>query len=99
MTRIPKRPFELVRINKNSVTPPMPAPGIPKNRSLLQNRKPPGGDLTPSVSIAPVGRKGPLPPGQLRRHSDSDSETEERRMLSPPSGLIQQRPPKRMESN
>lgn len=97
MTRIPKRPFELLKISKSpgpGPGPPMGAPGTPKNRSLLHKR-PIGGELTPSVSIAPIsGRRGLMPPGLLRRHSDSDSETEERRLLSPPSGLIQQKPPK-----
>ncbi|KAG5873295.1 hypothetical protein JTB14_028409 [Gonioctena quinquepunctata] len=70
--------------------PPMSAPR--SNRSLLVTKKAgpgappgpmPGADLTPSVSIAPVSKK--FMPPTASRHSDSDSESEDRKMpFSPP---------------
>ncbi|KAJ8930095.1 hypothetical protein NQ314_017140 [Rhamnusium bicolor] len=76
-----KRPFELLRVPKNATPPPMGAPK--SNRSLLAAKKG-GADLTPSVSIAPVSKK--LMPPIPQRHSDSDSESEDRKpMLSPPT--------------
>lgn len=83
MTRLPKRPFELMRVPKNTTPPPM---GAPKpNRSILAGKKG-GADLTPSVSIAPVSKK--LLPPIPQRHSDSDSESEDHKpMLSPPLQL------------
>jgi hypothetical protein len=69
MTRLPKRPFDLVRVQKNAAsavgTPPVRNP-----RSLISLKKP-GANLTPSVSIAPVAKK--FPP-MIKSHSDSDSE-------------------------
>lgn len=50
MTKLHKRPFDLVRVPKNSV----PTPKSP--RSLIAVKKPTA-NLTPSVSIAPVGKK------------------------------------------
>uniref|UniRef100_A0A6P7F9S4 Helicase ARIP4-like n=1 Tax=Diabrotica virgifera virgifera TaxID=50390 RepID=A0A6P7F9S4_DIAVI len=80
MTRIPKRPFELLRVPKNSSQQPMSAP---RSRSLVTAKKIPSGpDLTPSVSIAPVAKK--MMPPMMHRHSDSDSESDERKIMSPP---------------
>lgn len=83
MTRIPRRPFELLRVPKNAASSAM---GAPKGRGLIHKR-PPGSDLTPSVSIAPVGgrKMGPMGPMMQQRHSDSDEDTEDRKpMLMPP---------------
>lgn len=67
MTKLSKRPFDLVRVQKNSVP-------VQKNaRSLIASRKPPA-NLTPSVSIAPVGKK-PMP--MSAPTSDTESENEE----------------------
>ncbi|XP_072386765.1 uncharacterized protein [Diabrotica undecimpunctata] len=80
MTRIPKRPFELLRVPKNASQQPMSAP---RSRSLVTAKKIPSGpDLTPSVSIAPVAKK--MMPPMMHRHSDSDSESDERKIMSPP---------------
>ncbi|KAF5298194.1 hypothetical protein FQA39_LY02618 [Lamprigera yunnana] len=69
MTKIGKRPFELVKVQKNLLGPQRPP------RHLLSPIKPPSqGQLTPSVSIAPVTKKFT----QISRPpSDSDSENEE----------------------
>ncbi|XP_056640341.1 uncharacterized protein LOC130447506 isoform X1 [Diorhabda sublineata] len=81
MTRIPKRPFELLRYQKKVAQQPMSAPKVSKN--LLPPKKiPTGPDLTPSVSIAPVSKK--MMPPIMQRHSDSDSESDERKIMSPP---------------
>lgn len=81
ITRLPKRPFELMRVSKNATPPPVGA--SKPNRSLLAGKKG-GADLTPSVSIAPVSKK--LIPPTPQRNSDSDSESEDRKpILSPPS--------------
>ncbi|CAG9862578.1 unnamed protein product [Phyllotreta striolata] len=81
MTRVPKRPFELLRVPKNMAQGPM---GLPRNNRgfLPAKRIPTGADLTPSVSIAPINKKT-LPP-MPQRHSDSDSESDERKIMSPP---------------
>lgn len=84
MTRIPKRPFELLRVPKNMAHGPMGAPR--SNRSLLTAKRiPTGADLTPSVSIAPVNKK--MMPPLLQRHDDSDSESDERKIMSPPLSM------------
>ncbi|CAH0554440.1 unnamed protein product [Brassicogethes aeneus] len=103
MTKLPKRPFELLRVPKGSPPqhpfhpghqpPPMPPacglfPPVPpmraplpahQQRSLLTAKKPgAGGQLTPSVSIAPVGKKfvpGMVP--KLENFSETDSEGED----------------------
>ncbi|KAK5645457.1 hypothetical protein RI129_006757 [Pyrocoelia pectoralis] len=69
MTKIGKRPFELLKVQKSPPSPLRP----PKN--LLSPARPSAqGQLTPSVSIAPVMKR----PMQLSRPpSDSDSESEE----------------------
>nr|XP_023016446.1 uncharacterized protein LOC111505806 [Leptinotarsa decemlineata] len=101
MTRMPKRPFELLRMPKNA-GPSLPPMGAPRsNRSLLVTKKPgygpipahlPGADLTPSVSIAPVTKK--FMPPIAHRHSDSDSENEDRKMpFSPPIHRPKGKPP------
>ncbi|KAF5306967.1 hypothetical protein FQR65_LT07189 [Abscondita terminalis] len=69
MTKIGKRPFELVKVQKSPPGPLRPP------RSLLSPVRPPSqGQLTPSVSIAPVMKK---PNQAYRPPSDSDSESEE----------------------
>ncbi|VEN36357.1 unnamed protein product [Callosobruchus maculatus] len=73
MTRLPKRPFELLRVPKSGVPHP-PHPGYKGPRPMMQHPKPKGAELTPSVSIAPVSKKF-MPP--MQRHSDSDSEGED----------------------
>lgn len=74
MTKLSKRPFELVRIQKSMM-------GAPKNaRSLVPLKKPPG-NLTPSVSIAPVAKK--VISSLSRPPSDTDSENEEEVMRRP----------------
>lgn len=75
MTKLPKKPFELMRVPKSAV-PPNKMP-----RNLIPMRKPPGTNLTPSVSIAPVGKR-PLMP-MMRPPSDSDSESEDYMMKKP----------------
>uniref|UniRef100_A0A1Y1K1V6 Helicase ARIP4 n=1 Tax=Photinus pyralis TaxID=7054 RepID=A0A1Y1K1V6_PHOPY len=85
MTKIGKRPFELLKVQKSPSCPLRPP------KSLLSPVRPPAqgpmmqpaqGQLTPSVSIAPVMKR----PMQLSRPpSDSDSESEEfkyQKMLS-----------------
>ncbi|KAK9890570.1 hypothetical protein WA026_011940 [Henosepilachna vigintioctopunctata] len=75
MTRLPKRPVELMRVPKGIPGMTMPAPRPP--RSLLAVKKP-GSHLTPSVSIAPVaGSKKHHMPMTKPHHSDSESEGEE----------------------
>lgn len=89
MTRIPRRPFELLRVPKNASPAAM---GAPRGRGLIHKR-PPGADLTPSVSIAPVGgrKMGPMGPMMQQRHSDSDEDSEDRKpILMPP--MIARRP-------
>ncbi|CAH1170394.1 unnamed protein product [Phaedon cochleariae] len=87
MTRIPKRPFELVRIPKNAAGPPSSMGAPPRNnRSLLAAKKAIGAELTPSVSIAPVSKKMMYPPTAHRRHSDSDSEDDRKIGFPPPQG-------------
>lgn len=89
MTRIPRRPFELLRVPKNTSPATM---GAPKGRGLIHKR-PVGADLTPSVSIAPIGgrKMGPHGPMPHQRHSDSDEDNDDRKpMLSPP--MTAQRP-------
>lgn len=66
MTKLSKRPFELVRVPKGSV------PAQKNARSLIAVKKP-AAHLTPSVSIAPVGKR----PQFSRAPSDTDSEGEE----------------------
>nr|CAI5867432.1 unnamed protein product [Callosobruchus analis] len=73
MTRLPKRPFELLRVPKSGVPHP-PHPGYKGPRPMMQHPKAKGAELTPSVSIAPVSKKF-MPP--MQRHSDSDSEGED----------------------
>ncbi|KAK4876042.1 hypothetical protein RN001_012464 [Aquatica leii] len=71
MTKIGKRPFELVKVQKS------PPSTLRPPRSLLSPVRPPSqgpGQLTPSVSIAPVIKK---PSQASRPPSDSDSESEE----------------------
>lgn len=66
--------------------------GAPKGRGLIHKR-PPGADLTPSVSIAPVGGRKMSAHGLLmpQKHFDSDEDYEDRKpLLSPP--LTAQRP-------
>lgn len=70
MTKLPKRPFELVKINKGA-TGTMSAP---KTSCSIVSIKKPQGNLTPSVSIAPVTKKPP--PATTRPSSDSESEPE-----------------------
>ncbi|KAL3268191.1 hypothetical protein HHI36_007317 [Cryptolaemus montrouzieri] len=75
MTRLPKRPIELMKVPKGMGGATMPAPKPP--RSLLSMKKP-GSHLTPSVSIAPVpGNKKHMMPMLKPHHSDSESEGEE----------------------
>lgn len=69
MTKLPKRPFELVKINKNAMS-------APKSTCSIVSIKKPQGNLTPSVSIAPVAKKLPPPP-TARPPSDSESEPED----------------------
>ncbi|RZC39164.1 hypothetical protein BDFB_001515, partial [Asbolus verrucosus] len=77
MTRLPKRPFDLVRVQKNAS--PAGSPPVKAQRSLISLKKP-GANLTPSVSIAPVSKKfSPL----MKSHSDSDSEED----VKPPPKL------------
>ncbi|XP_044755632.1 uncharacterized protein LOC123314413 isoform X2 [Coccinella septempunctata] len=75
MTRLPKRPLELMRVPKNIGPTSMPAPRAGK--SILSMKRP-ASHLTPSVSIAPVpgSRKLPIPMSKPS-HSDSESEGEE----------------------
>ncbi|CAH2007818.1 unnamed protein product [Acanthoscelides obtectus] len=73
MTRLPKRPFELLRVPKSGAPYPH-HPGYKGPRAMMQHPRPKGAELTPSVSIAPVSKKF-MPP--MQRHSDSDSEGEE----------------------
>lgn len=68
MTKLPKRPFELVKINKSTM-------GAPKSTCSIVSIKKPQGNLTPSVSIAPVAKKPP--PVVARPPSDTDSEAED----------------------
>lgn len=70
MTKLPKRPFELLKINKD--VEPMAAP---KTSCSIVSIKKPQGNLTPSVSIAPVAKK-PLA-AIARPPSDSESEPED----------------------
>ncbi|XP_044272177.1 helicase ARIP4-like isoform X2 [Tribolium madens] len=72
MTRLPKRPFDLVRVQKSPTSAGISTP--PK--SLISMKKP-GTNLTPSVSIAPVTKKI-IPPVT---HVDSESEED---VKSPP---------------
>lgn len=76
MTRLPKRPFDLVRVQKNTAgpfgPPSSPPASLLKNmRGMMTVKKPPT-NLTPSVSIAPVNKK--VSPAMMKRHSDSESE-------------------------
>lgn len=66
MTKLHKRPFDLVKVPKNSV----PTPKSP--RSLIAVKKPTA-NLTPSVSIAPVGKKT-MPMSMSTSDTESDSE-------------------------
>lgn len=103
MTKIGKRPFELVKLQKGSSPqqqpppPHMQQPPYPPQllhqqqqpqpqplkppRNFISMKKPPGpGQLTPSVSIAPVMKK---PVQHSRPPSDSDSENEEFKYQKP----------------
>lgn len=82
MTKLPKRPFELVKINKGT-TGPMSAP---KTNCNIVSIKKPQGNLTPSVSIAPVTKKPP--PATTRPPSDSESEPEPEDTVEPPEEKI-----------
>ncbi|KAJ8920304.1 hypothetical protein NQ315_011965 [Exocentrus adspersus] len=89
MTRLPKRPFDLVKVPKNSTGPPATAAKI--TRANLVAKKG-GAELTPSVSIAPVAKK--FMPPMMPHHSDSDSEAEDHKpMLSPPPRPRSLKPP------
>ncbi|XP_045475499.1 uncharacterized protein LOC123681257 isoform X2 [Harmonia axyridis] len=75
MTRLPKRPIELMRVPKAMGPTSMPAPR--PGKSLLSMKKP-GSHLTPSVSIAPVPGSKKLPvPLNKSFQSDSESDGEE----------------------
>ncbi|XP_018335887.1 uncharacterized protein LOC108744551 isoform X2 [Agrilus planipennis] len=75
MTRIAKRPFDLVRIPKPSNIPK------PANRSLVSMRRPSNsGQLTPSVSIAPVNKK----PAPLFKQPPEEAEYDSSRYIKPP---------------
>nr|XP_022902490.1 uncharacterized protein LOC111415174 isoform X2 [Onthophagus taurus] len=67
MTKVIKKPFELVKVPKSAV-PPHKSP-----KNLIAIKKP-SGNLTPSVSIAPVMKR---PPQLEQRFSDSDSDSED----------------------
>lgn len=75
MTRLPKRPLELMKVPKSMAPTSMPAPRPGKSPMSLKR---PGSHLTPSVSIAPVpGSKKPPVPLYKPPHSDSESEGED----------------------
>ncbi|XP_030764140.1 uncharacterized protein LOC115888533 [Sitophilus oryzae] len=83
MTKVPRPPFDLVKMPKpdgphGRILPhsPLNLLGAPRGypRGMAQSRK--GVNLPPSVSIAPVGKRGP-PFMDIKPHSDSDSEGED----------------------
>lgn len=72
LAKLPKRPFELVKINKGASG----TMGAPKTSCSIVSIKKPPGNLTPSVSIAPVAKK-PTPVITTRPPSESESEAED----------------------
>lgn len=80
MTKLPKRPFELVKIDKGAAG----TMSAPKTSCSIVSIKKPQGNLTPSVSIAPVTKKPPT--ATMRPPSDSESEAED--TIEPPEDKI-----------
>ncbi|XP_076266100.1 uncharacterized protein LOC143199867 isoform X2 [Rhynchophorus ferrugineus] len=80
MTKVPRPPFDLVKVPKPEGVIGRPVPPTPLNllgaprgfpRGMMQPRK--GVQLPPSVSIAPVSKRGPHLPG-MKPQSESDSD-------------------------
>ncbi|KAK9747318.1 SNF2-related domain [Popillia japonica] len=74
MTKLTKKPFDLVRMPKTTVPPH-------KAKGLIAIKKP-ASNLTPSVSIAPVMKRGPQ--HFARTPSDTDSENEDMSLMRRP---------------
>lgn len=71
MTKLTKKPFDLVKVPKSAIPPS-------KAKNLVTIKKP-SSNLTPSVSIAPVMKRGPQHFPQVP--SDTDSENEDMGMM------------------
>lgn len=84
MTRLPKRPpFDVMRMQKQPPPPPLqPQPPIPPIEAQIRLKKP-SGNLTPSVSIAPVAKKPPQLEPKPIISDESDSETEDKSKIEP----------------
>lgn len=79
MTKLPKRPFELLKVNKSA-----DSMGAPKTSCSIVSIKKPQGNLTPSVSIAPVTKK----PSTVAARPPSDSDSEFEDTAEPPEDKV-----------
>lgn len=82
MTKLPKRPFDFMKMSKSNV------PLNKHPRSLISVKKPmPGSSISPSVSIAPVGKR-PLPVSRPTSDTDSEAEDIARKPILKPKRML-----------